>query len=57
MTTVTKVAVKMVRAQIQIQTALEALIKEMKVMIYLGSHLNIVNVLGACTHHISKGRL
>jgi hypothetical protein len=29
--------------------ALEALVSELKIMIYLGGHLNIVNLLGACT--------
>lgn len=52
---VTTVAVKMVRTQVNKVAALEALICELKVMIYLGKHLNIVNLLGACTKHISKG--
>ena len=52
------VAVKMVRSQLLIQNqvaALEALVAELKVMIYLGSHLNVVNLLGACTKRASKG--
>ena len=48
------VAVKMVRSQTNI-TAMEALISEMKILIYLGTHLNVVNLLGACTKQISKG--
>ena len=52
------VAVKMVRSQLLIQNqvaALEALVAELKVMIYLGPHLNVVNLLGACTKRASKG--
>lgn len=52
--TVKTVAVKMVRSQTN-ATALEALISELKIMIYLGAHLNVVNLLGACTKSIVKG--
>ena len=46
----------MVRAQINKSDALEsALIAELKVMIHLESHLNIVYLLGACTKNIGKG--
>lgn len=48
------VAVKMVRSKNNF-TALEALISELKILIYLGSHLNVVNLLGACTKNITKG--
>lgn len=48
------VAVKMVRSKANI-TALEALVSELKVLIYLGSHLNVVNLLGACTKYITIG--
>ena len=48
------VAVKMVRSQTNI-VALEALVSEMKILMHLASHLNVVNLLGACTNHISKG--
>ena len=54
------VAVKMVRSQLLIQNqvaALEALVAELKVMIYLGSNLNVVNLLGACTKRASKGKI
>uniref|UniRef100_A0A0P5KX94 receptor protein-tyrosine kinase n=1 Tax=Daphnia magna TaxID=35525 RepID=A0A0P5KX94_9CRUS len=54
--TVKTVAVKMVRSQTN-ATALEALISELKIMIYLGAHLNVVNLLGACTKSIVKGEL
>ena len=35
--------------------ALEALVSELKILIYLGSHLNVVNLLGACTKEIHRG--
>ena len=35
--------------------AMEALVSELKILIHLGSHLNVVNLLGACTKKISKG--
>ena len=34
---------------------LESLISELKVLIHLGPHLNVVNLLGACTKNIRKG--
>jgi hypothetical protein len=46
--TVTTVAVKMVIATAQSKDALAALIRELKILIYLGSHIN-VNLLGAGT--------
>ncbi len=49
------VAVKMVRSQTNV-AALEALVSELKIMIYLGSHLNVVNLLGACTKNITRGK-
>jgi len=52
--TVRTVAVKMVRSQGN-AAALEALICELKIMIHLGSHLNVVNLLGACTKRLTKG--
>jgi serine/threonine protein kinase len=48
------IAVKMVRSQANI-AAMEALISELKILVYLGSHLNVVNLLGACTKQIHKG--
>ena len=47
------VAVKMVRSATN--AALEDIVSELKVMIYLGSHLNVINLLGACTKKIHKG--
>jgi hypothetical protein len=53
---VTTVAVKMVRANAQSgQDALGSLIRELKILIYLGSHVNVVNLLGACTKSFVKG--
>nr|CAH0113554.1 unnamed protein product [Daphnia galeata] len=50
------VAVKMVRSQTNV-VALEALVSEMKILMHLTSHLNVVNLLGACTKDIDKGEL
>uniref|UniRef100_A0A8C5FYB0 receptor protein-tyrosine kinase n=1 Tax=Gouania willdenowi TaxID=441366 RepID=A0A8C5FYB0_GOUWI len=46
--TVTTVAVKMLKPNAH-STEKEALMSELKVLIYLGNHVNIVNLLGACT--------
>ena len=58
--TVNTVAVKMVRSQLLPQNQMaapEALVSKLKVMIHLGPHLNVVNLLiGACTKNISKGK-
>lgn len=35
---------------------LKALISELKIMIHIGQHLNVVNLLGACTKELSKGK-
>ncbi|EFX82654.1 hypothetical protein DAPPUDRAFT_4284, partial [Daphnia pulex] len=50
------VAVKMVRSQTN-DAGMDALISELKILIYLGSHVNVVNLLGACTKQITKGEL
>jgi serine/threonine protein kinase len=52
--TVKTVAIKMVRSKANV-SAMEALISELKILVYLGSHLNVVNLLGACTKQIHKG--
>ena len=52
--TVKTVAVKMIKSATNV-AALEALVSELKILIYLGSHLNVVNLLGACTKQISRG--
>uniref|UniRef100_A0A3B4YXK0 receptor protein-tyrosine kinase n=1 Tax=Stegastes partitus TaxID=144197 RepID=A0A3B4YXK0_9TELE len=45
----TKVAVKMLKTARRSET--QALMSELKIMSHLGPHLNIVNLLGACTKH------
>ncbi|XP_059351725.1 mast/stem cell growth factor receptor Kit-like [Daphnia carinata] len=50
------VAVKMVKSDTDV-AAMEALISELKILAYLGSHLNVVNLLGACTKQMDKGDL
>ena len=42
------VAVKTVRSK-RSEVALEALERELKILIHLGWHLNVLNLLGACT--------
>ena len=34
---------------------MKALLSELKVLIHVGQHLNIVNLLGACTKDMRKG--
>lgn len=51
--TATTVAVKMVRRSIE-PTYIRALASELKIMVHLGKHLNVVNLLGACTKNITK---
>ncbi|KAI3353268.1 hypothetical protein L3Q82_019803, partial [Scortum barcoo] len=46
--TVTTVAVKMLKPNAH-STEKDALMSELKVLSYLGNHVNIVNLLGACT--------
>ncbi|KAL2095212.1 hypothetical protein ACEWY4_009931 [Coilia grayii] len=46
--TTTKVAVKMLKSTAR-RSETQALISELKIMSHLGAHLNIVNLLGACT--------
>ena len=48
------VAVKMVKSQVD-TTGLSSLASELKIMIHLGHHLNVVNLLGACTKNINTG--
>ncbi|XP_047463666.1 platelet-derived growth factor receptor beta-like [Mugil cephalus] len=42
----TKVAVKMVKSRSDV---VQSLVSELKILIHLGPHLNLVNLLGACT--------
>ncbi|XP_038132848.1 platelet-derived growth factor receptor beta [Cyprinodon tularosa] len=46
----TKVAVKMLKSSAR-RSETQALMSELKIMSHLGPHLNIVNLLGACTKH------
>ncbi|KAK2827763.1 hypothetical protein Q7C36_018689 [Tachysurus vachellii] len=46
---ITQVAVKMLKASAHLEEK-EALMCELKILIHLGCHANIVNLLGACTH-------
>ena len=50
---VSTVAVKMVRRSTE-STYIRALASELKIMVHLGKHLNVVNLLGACTKNITK---
>ncbi|XP_072158763.1 vascular endothelial growth factor receptor 1 isoform X2 [Bemisia tabaci] len=52
----TTVAVKMVKGSIDF-SAVKALASELKIMIHLGKHLNVVNLLGACTRNLNKREL
>lgn len=50
---VTTVAVKMVKRSTE-SIHIRALASELKIMVHLGKHLNVVNLLGACTKNIAK---
>uniref|UniRef100_W4VRJ9 Protein tyrosine kinase n=1 Tax=Corethrella appendiculata TaxID=1370023 RepID=W4VRJ9_9DIPT len=50
------VAVKMVKKQTD-NEVMRALISELKIMVHLGQHLNVVNLLGAITKNIAKREL
>ncbi len=52
----TTVAVKMIKSTADSHDALDALIRELKIMIYLGPHLNVVNFMGACTKTVVQGK-
>ena len=49
----TTVAVKMVKKNAD-HTYIKALSSELKIMVHLGKHLNVVNLLGACTKNVAK---
>ena len=53
---VSTVAVKMVKPQADI-TYMKALMAELKIMIHIGKHLNIVNLLGASTVRLNRREL
>lgn len=48
------VAVKTVRSKSNVAAA-ESFVNELKLLIHLGMHLNIVNLLGSCTEGIYHG--
>ena len=54
---VTTVAVKMVKPTAKSKDAIVALVRELKILIYLGEHLNVVNLLGACTKTNAIGEI
>lgn len=49
----TTVAVKMVKKTAD-NIYIKALASELKIMVHLGKHINIVNLLGACTKNVGK---
>lgn len=49
----TTVAVKMVKRNAD-RTYIRALASELKIMVHLGKHLNVVNLLGASTKNLAK---
>lgn len=49
----TTVAVKMVKRTAD-HTFIKALASELKIMVHLGKHVNVVNLLGACTKNVTK---
>lgn len=53
---VTPVAVKMVKRTAD-SAIIKALASELKIMVHLGRHLNVVNLLGACTKGLNKMEL
>ena len=50
-----RVAVKMVNSPMNSE-GLSALMAEIKIMYHIGKHLNIVNLLGACTENLANKR-
>ncbi|XP_021928983.1 vascular endothelial growth factor receptor 2-like isoform X4 [Zootermopsis nevadensis] len=52
----TVVAVKMVKRNTD-HTYIKALVSELKIMVHLGKHLNVVNLLGASTKNLAKMEL
>ncbi|XP_077296632.1 vascular endothelial growth factor receptor 1-like [Arctopsyche grandis] len=52
----TTVAVKMVKRTAD-HTFIKALASELKIMVHLGKHVNVVNLLGACTKNVTKREL
>ncbi|XP_050295851.1 vascular endothelial growth factor receptor 1-like [Anthonomus grandis grandis] len=53
----TTVAVKMVQPSVEDPVYLKALVSELKILVHIGKHLNVVNLLGACTKDVVKKEL
>ena len=51
----TIVAVKMVKPHAEV-AQVKALMTELKILIHVGKHLNVVNLLGACTSSLAKSK-
>lgn len=51
------VAVKMIKPTFNNSSSLKSLATELKILIHVGHHLNVVNLLGACTKEIVHGTL
>ena len=51
----TTVAVKMCKPPVT-KPQLVGLMSEIKIMLHLGKHINVVNLLGACTMELSKSK-
>ena len=49
------VAVKMAKPPVS-KSQLVGLMSEIKIMLHLGKHLNVVNLLGACTKELAKSK-
>jgi FMS-like tyrosine kinase 1 len=49
----TVVAVKMVKPAAEL-SQIRALMTELKILIHVGKHLNVVNLLGACTSNLGR---
>lgn len=52
----TIVAVKMVKPNAEL-SQIKALMTELKILIHVGKHLNVVNLLGACTSTLNKSKI
>lgn len=49
------VAVKTLKTKVDVGS-LKALLSELKILASIGKHTNVVNLVGACTKKMSKGR-
>lgn len=49
------VAVKVVKKNAD-DSYIKALASELKIMVHLGRHINVVNLLGACTKNVAKSK-